>query len=151
VTFGLSFSMVIQMKTNLARNTPEVYIDLVKAFPLTSIRTERQLDAAQTVMDRLLSKVRLHRGERMYLDALSDLVMRYEDEHYPIEPVSDAAMLQHLLEAKGVTQSQVHKDTGIALSLLSEVLSGKRKFSKSMIGKLAEYFHVDKGLLAANL
>ena len=40
----------------------------------------------------------------MYLDALSDLVAAYEDEHYPIEPASDADMLRHLMEAKGVTQ-----------------------------------------------
>ncbi len=37
----------------------------------------------------------------------------FEDEHHPIEPASDADMLQHLMEAKGVSQSQLSCDTGL--------------------------------------
>jgi hypothetical protein len=46
---------------------------------------------------------KLDEGEEMYLDALSDLVGAYEDEHYAIKPASDADMLRHLMEAKVVT------------------------------------------------
>ena len=90
-------------------------------------------------------------GPEVKLDALSDLVAMYEDEHRPIEPASDADMLRHLLEAKGVTQAQLSKATGLAKSSLSEVLAGKKPFSRQMIRKLANYFIVDVSVLAANL
>jgi HTH-type transcriptional regulator/antitoxin HigA len=118
---------------------------------LASIRSESQLRAAQAVLDRLLAKPRFDDGEMLYLDALSDLVGIYEDEHYAIAPASDADMLRHLLEAKGVTQAQLHQATGVAKSTISEVLAGKRPFSRRMIGKLARYFRVDVSVLAANL
>jgi HTH-type transcriptional regulator/antitoxin HigA len=86
----------------------------------------------------------------MYLDALSDLVAAYEDEHHAIEPASDADMLRHLMEAKGVTQARLSRDTMIPKSTISEVLAGKKPFSRRVIRKLADYFRVDVSILAAN-
>ena len=102
-------------------------------------------------MDQLLAKGNSKSGEEMYLDALSDLVAVYEDEHYAITPASDADMLRHLMEAKGVTQAQISRETGIAKSTISEVLARKKAFSRQMIRKCADYFKVDVSVLAANL
>ena len=87
----------------------------------------------------------------MYLDALSDLVAAYEDEHHAISPASDAEMLLHLMESKGVNQTQLHHDAGIPKSTISEVLAGKKPFSRQIIRKLADYFHLDVSVLAGNL
>lgn len=127
------------------------YLALIQKFPLTSVRSDLDLEAAQRVMDRLLAKDRLSSGESLYLDALSDLVGAYEDEHYQIGPASDFAMLNHLMEAKGVSQAELHRATGIAKSAISEVLAGKRPFSRAMIRTLAEYFNVEASVLAANI
>ena len=102
-------------------------------------------------MDQLLTKGELDDGEEMYLDALSDLAAAYEDEYHAIAPASDADMLRHLMEAKDVTQSQLSRETGIAKSTISEVLAGKKAFSRQMIRKFADYFRVDISVLAANL
>jgi HTH-type transcriptional regulator/antitoxin HigA len=101
------------------------YLRLVLAFPLSSIRSDRHLDEAQKVMDRLLAKLQPDAGEAMYLDALSDLVAVYEDAHHPIEAASYADMLRHLMEAKGVTQAQLSHEAGIVMSTISEVLAGR--------------------------
>jgi HTH-type transcriptional regulator / antitoxin HigA len=127
------------------------YLELVLTFPLAVIRSEEHSEAAQAVLDRLLAKRKLDDGEEMYLDALSDLVASYEDEHHAIGPASDADMLRHLMEAKGVNQTQVGQAAGIAKSTMSEVLAGRRPFSRQMIRKLAGYFKVDVSVLAANL
>lgn len=121
------------------------------AFPLASIRSDEHLDEAQQVMDRLLAKGELDHGAETYLDALSDLVAVYEDQQHAIEPASDADLLRHLLEAKGVTQAQLSQAAGIAKSTISEVLAGKKPFSRQMIRKLADYFKVDVSVLASNL
>src|SRR5438045_187198 len=96
------------------------------AFPLASIKSEEHLQVAQKVVDQLLARGELDDGQEMYLDALSDLVAAHEDEHHAIEPASDADMLRHLLEAKGVTQAQLSRDTTIPKSTISEILAGKK-------------------------
>lgn len=143
--------MVINTKFGLKGKDRDSYLERVLAFPLASIKSDEHLAEAQRVIDRLLAKGELDDGEDMYLDALSDLVAAYEDAHYAIEPASDADMLRHLMEAKGVTQAQLSKETGMAKSSVCEVLAGKKPFSRQMIRKLADYFQVDVSVLAANL
>jgi HTH-type transcriptional regulator/antitoxin HigA len=141
--------MTMKTKFGLKGKSRDSYLELVLAFPLASIQSEEHLQAAQEVLDRLLIKGKWDDGEEMYLDALSDLVASYEDERHSIAPASDADMLRHLMEAKSVTQSQVSRETGIAKSTISEVLAGKKPFSRQMIRRLADYFHVDISLFAA--
>ena len=138
-------------KFRLNGKSRDSYLRLVLDFPLTSIRSDDHLAAAQAVMDRILAQGRMDHGEEMYLDALSDLVAGYEDVHHPIEPASDAEMLRHLMETKGVTQVELGRATGIPKSTISEVLSGKKPFSRQMMRKLADYFRVDVRILAASL
>lgn len=143
--------MVTRTRFGLKGKGRDSYLELVQAFPLSSIRSDEHLHEAQKVMDRLLAQGKLDVGEGMYLDALSDLVGVYEDEHHAIEPASDADMLRHLLEAKGITQMQLSREAGIAKSTVSEILSGKRQFSRQMIRRLADYFNLDVTVLANNL
>jgi HTH-type transcriptional regulator/antitoxin HigA len=100
------------------------------------------------MVNSLLDRDDLDPAEADYLDVLGDLVERYETEHHPIEDVSDAEMLAHLIDAKGVTQADVARATRIAVSTISEVLSGKRSLSRTHIGKLARYFGVDPGVFS---
>lgn len=143
--------MATKSKFGLKGKDRDSYLELILAFPLSSIRSDEHLDEAQKTLDRLLAKGELDDGEETYLDALSDLVGVYEDEHHTIEPASDADMLRHLLEAKGVTQAQLSQEAGIAKSTISEVLAGKKPFSRRIIRKLAEFFKVNVSVLAGNL
>jgi HTH-type transcriptional regulator/antitoxin HigA len=127
------------------------YLQLVLAFPLASIKSDGRLAEAQQVIDRLLAQGDLDDGEETYLDALSDLVAAYEAAHHAIEPASDADMLLHLMQAKGVTQAQMSRETQLPKSTISEVLAGRKPFSRRMIRKLATYFNVDVSVLAANI
>jgi HTH-type transcriptional regulator/antitoxin HigA len=103
--------MTAKMKSSLKRADRDTYLRLVMAFPLASIKSDEQLQEAQQVMDKLLAQGELKGGAEIYLDALSDLVAAYEDDHNAIEPASDADMLRHLMNAKGVTQAQLSRDT----------------------------------------
>jgi HTH-type transcriptional regulator/antitoxin HigA len=122
------------------------YLELIHQFPLRPIENEADLDAAITVIDSLIDQDSLSGPEQDYLEVLGDLVEAYETVNYPSEPVSDGEMLKYLLEINGVTQAAVAKAAGIAVSTISEVLSGKRKLNRRQIGKLAKYFHVGPGV-----
>ena len=142
--------MPFKTKFGLTGKDRDSYLERVLAFPLASIRCDEHLAEAQEVMDGLLAKRERDEGEETYLDALSDLVAAYEDAHHAIPPASDAEMLRHLMEARGVTQAELSKQTRLAKSSVSEVLAGKKPFSRQMIRKLADYFKVDVSVLAAN-
>lgn len=142
--------MATKTQFRLKGKSRDSYMELVLDFPLASIKSDEHLAEAQRVMDALLTRDKLDEGEETYLDALSDLVGSYEDEHHAIEPASDADMLRHLMEAREVSQIQLSRDTGLSKSTISEVLAGKKPFSRKMIHTLAIYFRVDVGVLAAN-
>jgi HTH-type transcriptional regulator / antitoxin HigA len=98
------------------------YFDLVLQFPLRPIRSDEDLDKAICMVDTLLDRRDLSAEEEDYLDVLGDLIERYENDAHPMPPVSDADMLRHLIEAKGVSQTEVAEATEIAVSTISEVL-----------------------------
>lgn len=143
--------MATKTQYRLKGKGKDSYLDLILEFPLASIKSDQHLALAQEVIDQLLIRGKLDEGEETYLDALSDLVATYEDEHHAIEPASDADMLRHLMDAKGISQATLSRDTSIPKSMVSEVLAGKKPFSRQMIRKLADYFRVDVTLLAANI
>jgi HTH-type transcriptional regulator / antitoxin HigA len=118
------------------------YLSLVEHFPLRRISTAAELDRAIEVINALLDRDNLDPWEDAYLDVLSDLVERYETTEHPMEPVSDADMLQHLIEARGVTQADVAAAARIAESTISAVVRGKRKLARRHLESLANYFHV---------
>jgi HTH-type transcriptional regulator/antitoxin HigA len=109
------------------------------------------LNRAIAVIDSLIDRGNLDQGESDYLDVLSDLVERHEEEHHPIEPASDAAMLEHLLDSKGMTQLAVAEATGIANSTLSAVLYGKRRLTREHIARLARFFRVNPSVFALEI
>jgi HTH-type transcriptional regulator/antitoxin HigA len=49
------------------------------------------------------------------------------------------------MEARGINQSQLAADVGIANSTISEVLASKRRLNRKQIVTLAQYFHIDPG------
>jgi hypothetical protein len=100
--------MVIKTRSQLKGKVRDDYLGLVLKFPPASIKSEEQFQDAQAVIDDLLAKGKLGAGEKIYLDALSDLVAAYEDARYPIAPASDADMLGHLMEAKGLAVPESH-------------------------------------------
>ena len=118
-------------------NDKRHYFKLVRAFPLRHLSSDRELDEAIKVINSLIVRNSLSRGEQDYLDVLTDIVERYETENCPMSPVSDAQMLRHLIEARGVTQSQLSAEVAIPMSTISEILHGKMKLTRRQVGILA--------------
>ena len=64
------------------KTAPASYFRLVERFPLACIRDDAHLKRAQAILDELL-RARPDKGTELYLDALTDLVERYEAVHEP--------------------------------------------------------------------
>jgi HTH-type transcriptional regulator/antitoxin HigA len=124
------------------QKTTNRYFELVEELPLRVIRNDKDLKRAHKMLNRLLDAGKLTREEQDYFDVLAQLIETYEDEHVEIPDVSDVEMLSFLIEQKGVKQKDVAAGTAIPISTISELLSGKRRFNKAHIEKLAGYFNV---------
>jgi HTH-type transcriptional regulator/antitoxin HigA len=120
---------------------PDSYFALVRKFPLTHIRDRRHLSQAMEVVDELLQR-KLDRGSQEYLDALSDLVASFEEEHTFIPDASESDVLRELWRSSGHTQVQLAKLVGIAQSTLSAILGGEREMTKSHMVALGRFFNV---------
>lgn len=118
------------------------FASLIQVFAPRPIRTQRQLRAAYDEIDRLMRLKKLSADQRDYLELLSMLVEKYEAAQAPPADVSQSQMLEHLLEARGVTQAEVAKATGVSASLLSSVRAGRRELSKENVRKLSAFFNV---------
>jgi HTH-type transcriptional regulator / antitoxin HigA len=120
---------------------PDSYFELVKRFPLMHIRSLRHLGQAIALVDELLQK-RVDRGAQEYLDALSDLIATYEDEHALIPDASESDVLRELMRSSGHKQMALSKAVGISQSTLSAILTGEREMTKSHMIALAKFFNV---------
>lgn len=120
---------------------PDSYFELVKRFPLTHIRSRRHLGQAIQLVDELLQQ-NLDRGAQEYLDALSDLVATFEDEHTTIPDASESDVLRELMRSSGRTQMELAKSVGISQSTLSAILSGEREMTKGHMVALGKFFNI---------
>ena len=120
------------------------YLELISTFPLKPIRSEAALKRATKVINELAVRGEdaLSRDENAYLEVLSDLVEKYEEEHYPIQESTPAQMLEFLIEQHEVSQRTVAEADGIPISTISELISEKRAFTRNHVERLAGYFNV---------
>lgn len=127
------------MTAVLDRATEEAYVALIHAFPLVSIRDDAHLAEAFTVIEGLLEQPQRSTAEELYLGALTDLVETYENVHVAIPPTSGVDALRYLMAENQLTQADLVPLFGTP-SVVSEVLSGKRRLALDHIKRLAAHF-----------
>ncbi len=115
---------------------------LLTVLPRT-IRTEADYDRLAEVVSRLAAKGegKLTPEEDALLELLAVLIERYDDEHYQIPDAPPHAVIQMLMQDRGLR----HKDLMPVLGsrgTTSDVINGKRNPSKSQIKALAAFFKV---------
>lgn len=59
------------------------------------------------------------------LSLMSDIVIAYEKEHYPIDKPTVAELIELSLEEKGMTQKQLAREIGISPSRINDYVSGR--------------------------
>ena len=63
--------------------------------------------------------------EAQDLSLMSDIVISYEKEHYPIPKPTVAELIELSLEEKGMTQKELAKEIGISPSRVNDYISGR--------------------------
>ena len=108
------------------------------------IKTERDYRAAVGRLDKLAVRPDAETNEE--LEILTLLVMAYEAERMPDEPMDPIEYLTASMENRGLGQTDLSRLLGSS-SRAAEVLNGKRELSKAMIRALVEAWGMDANTL----
>ena len=118
---------------------------LAEAMPVV-IETEEDNERILATVSKLMEKGEdLSPEEDMLLRLLAQLIQDFEERYYKPRDVTPLEMLHHLMEARGVKQSDLWALFG-SKGVASEVINGKRGISKTQAKSLAEFFHVPADL-----
>jgi HTH-type transcriptional regulator/antitoxin HigA len=122
--------------------TQELQLHWAAISPLLTIHNEQEYDRAIERLHRLIDEVGTDEQHPLYelLDTLAMVIHAYEEQHYPIPPVSGAEVLEYLMEEHGLAQSAL-SEVG-SQGVVSEILSGKRELNVRQIRALAQRFGV---------
>lgn len=109
------------------------------------IRTDQECERLTKELTRLDDREDLAPEERELAELLTVLIDQYEERRFPIQNASPRQTLQHLMEARNLTQKDLWKIFG-SRGITSEVIHGKRSISKAQAKRLAAFFHVGADL-----
>ena len=126
---------------------PESFAELNAELPLRPIRDDIDYENAMELVDRLAVLDKRNHDQDDYLETLTELVGKYEDEHYAADfsAQSPLDILQFLCEHNKMSASALGELLGNR-SLGSKILRGKRQLSKEHIRKLCDHFAVSADL-----
>ena len=133
------------MKTGtiLGDKLPDGFQQLNEVLPLRAIQGDVDLENAHEVADRLAVLDTRTADQEAYLETLSILIEKYEDEHHVIgtEDLDPIGTLEFLMEQHGMNASDLGRLLG-QRQLGPKILSGDRDLSKAHIQALAAHFGV---------
>ena len=100
------------------------------------IQNDKDHAAALTRIEALMS-AKLNSSAGAELDALATLVDAYEAKHFPIAPPTPIAAIEFYLDQNGLSRKDLEPLIGTR-ARVSEVMTGKRSLTLSMIRRLKE-------------
>ncbi len=123
------------------------YRDLLLTFLPRPIKTEQDYTVVQTELDRLIDQDELSPAEQDYLDLLGTLIWEYEartEDRVNFE-LRGVDLVKGLLELHGLKQKDL-LPIFKTRSIVSAVLSGKRRLTVAQINALAAFFKLPHAL-----
>jgi len=81
------------------------------------------------------------------LSVMSNIVMEYEKEHFPIEKPSIAELIELYLNEKGITQRQLAKEIGVSPSRINDYITGRSEPTMKNAGLLCRILNIPPALM----
>jgi HTH-type transcriptional regulator/antitoxin HigA len=111
---------------------------------LIVIDSDAELARARALVDGLMTSH--DPADLARLQAQARLIAAYEEARWPRRPPGTAEMIRYLMDQHGLTRADLVPILGTA-SRVSEVLSGKKGLSMTMVQRLRARFRVPAELL----
>lgn len=102
---------------------------IVKAIGIMNKVTKEQYEFALERVEELLPLIDDNTPSNdknvVELTVMSDIIIAYEKEHYPIGKLTVAELIELSLEEKGMTQRQLANEIGVSPSRVNDYISGR--------------------------
>jgi HTH-type transcriptional regulator/antitoxin HigA len=128
------------MSATLVRETQAAYRRLRRFVPLGVLRSEKDYRKAMAMLDEIIDEIGQDEAHPLadLAEALAMFIQSYEETHAKIREATGPEVLRSLMEAHGLTQSE-----------LPEILSGERELNIRQIRRLAKRFGVSAAVFIA--
>jgi antitoxin component HigA of HigAB toxin-antitoxin module len=135
-------------KTKNVMRSNDPYLELIlNVHPLRPIRSAQEHQKAKKALRQLAGDRREVAAE--FKKVLVSIIENYERQaglQLSTAGVSAASIVRHLLAERQLSVNAFARARGISQSALSDMLNGKRDWSKSVIINVANYFGLNPGL-----
>ena len=123
---------------------PGRFAALVAIMPPQAIADDVQLENTLEMIDRLMARGKLTKGQQSYLETLVQLVEAYEAENHGINvsEIGGLEALRQLMDLHGMNASDLARLLRVHVSLGSKILRGDRALTVEHMKILAERFKV---------
>jgi HTH-type transcriptional regulator/antitoxin HigA len=121
------------------------YGRLLTKFSLKVIRTEKANEEYTDALYELEQRnAKLTHAEKELAELLTLLIEDFESKRYKLAHAKPVEILRFLMDQHGLKQKDLADVFGTR-SIVSEVLSGKRRLNTEHMRRLSERFHVSPG------
>lgn len=124
---------------------PETYALLLAKYQPKVITNDVENEQATLIAEELAHRTNRTSEESALYDLLIALIEKYENETYPMGETTPLSILLHLIEARNLQPTDLVGVIG-SISVVSEILNGKREISQTQAKALGEFFQVDADL-----
>ena len=123
-----------------------IWDDLQQRLGLSPIHSKAQYNRMVQLMNSLVDEVGGNEKHPLadLLEIVGDIIVVYEDRHYPIADAEPREVLRLLMEQNSLQQKDLAAELG-SQSVVSEILSGKRAINARQAKALAVRFAVSPG------
>jgi len=130
---------------SVATSRPEYATLLSKNLPAVILSEKENAHYPDLLEDLERKGSNLSAAEQRLAELLTLLIEDFEERHYVLKPATPVEALEELMAANELKQRDLLDIFGTA-SIVSEILSGKRKLTTEHIRKLSRRFHVSPEL-----
>lgn len=113
--------------------------------------TKEQYEFAQTKIEELLPLVDndtpANDRNALELSVMSEIVIAYEKEHFPIGRPTVSELIEISLEERGMTQKQLAAEIGISPSRINDYVSGRSEPSLKIARLLCKILNIQPRLM----
>jgi HTH-type transcriptional regulator / antitoxin HigA len=110
------------------------------------INSEKELDEALDIIDKIISKGEITDEEDNYINDLAEAIEAYEDIHYPMGKSTPASMICFLMDQHSLDNAKLALESGIPEADVVSLKTGQRIPTSAEADLLGKRFHCDSSL-----
>jgi HTH-type transcriptional regulator/antitoxin HigA len=120
---------------------PPSYAELLAAHQPRPIRNKREHQRLLRLAESL-TRPDISRDEAVFLDLIGGLIEEYEAENFPVPDATPAQVLEHLLDARQLSQAEFARQAKVSRQLITDILKRRRSITAEHIRTFADFFGV---------